>query len=231
MADYNSSYTGSQIDSAVGKALSPDTTPTENSTALITSGGVKSALTALETDLASIHATGSTNATGATITSGTYFYLDGTLVQALTDIADGATFTSGTNYEAVTAGGLNSLLAKFNGLVTVDTTSIKSYVSGNETRCTVLYGVYYTIGNLVFVQARITSLVTKTDTAVIMLEGLPRINNDDTNRYAKLNCFIFTGNTTVSEGPLTFKRNSGYVSMKDPVQGTTYNISGFYIKG
>lgn len=44
MADYNSSYTGPQIDTAVGKALNPDTTPTENSTNLITSGGVYAAL-------------------------------------------------------------------------------------------------------------------------------------------------------------------------------------------
>ena len=61
------------------------------------------------TDLTSIIATGTTNATGATITKGTYFYLNGTLVQAKADIASGATFTSGTNYEAVTAGGLNAL--------------------------------------------------------------------------------------------------------------------------
>ena len=64
---------------------------------------------AAKTDLTSIIATGTTNATGATITKGTYFYLNGTLVQAKADIASGATFTSGTNYEAVTAGGLNSL--------------------------------------------------------------------------------------------------------------------------
>ena len=42
--EYNSSYTGAQIDNAVGKALDPDTTPTANSTNLVTSGGVKSAL-------------------------------------------------------------------------------------------------------------------------------------------------------------------------------------------
>ena len=42
MADYNSSYTGAQVDAAVGKASSPDTTPTNNSTNLITSGGVYS---------------------------------------------------------------------------------------------------------------------------------------------------------------------------------------------
>lgn len=68
---------------------------------------VKSALTQLESDLASIHATGSTNTTGATITAGTYFYLDGVLVKALADIASGAMFTSGTNYSVVTAGALN----------------------------------------------------------------------------------------------------------------------------
>lgn len=44
MPDYNSSYTGPQIDEAVGKALSPDTTPTRNSSKLITSGGVEDAL-------------------------------------------------------------------------------------------------------------------------------------------------------------------------------------------
>lgn len=42
--DYNSSYTGPQIDEAVGNALNPDTTPTENSDSLITSGGVYSGL-------------------------------------------------------------------------------------------------------------------------------------------------------------------------------------------
>jgi hypothetical protein len=44
MADYNSSYTGVQIDTAVGKALTPDLTPTAESTALITSGAVKAAM-------------------------------------------------------------------------------------------------------------------------------------------------------------------------------------------
>lgn len=69
---------------------------------------VKSAITKVETDLASIRATGSTNTTGAKIDAGTYFYLNGTLVRAKTDIAVNASYTSGTNYETVTAGGLNS---------------------------------------------------------------------------------------------------------------------------
>lgn len=58
-------------------------------------------------DLTDINLTGSTNTTGATIPSGYYFYLNGTLVRAKTDIASGATFTLNTNYEVVTAGALN----------------------------------------------------------------------------------------------------------------------------
>lgn len=64
---------------------------------------------AAQSDLTSIKATGTTNATGAIISKGTYFYLNGTLCQAKADIATGATFTLNTNYEVVTAGGLNSL--------------------------------------------------------------------------------------------------------------------------
>ena len=41
---WNSSYSGTQIDNAIGKVLNPDTTPTDNSENLVTSGGVKSAL-------------------------------------------------------------------------------------------------------------------------------------------------------------------------------------------
>lgn len=61
------------------------------------------------TDLTNVIATGSTNATGATIPKGLYFYLNDELCQAKSDIASGATFTLNTNYEVVTAGGLNSL--------------------------------------------------------------------------------------------------------------------------
>ena len=62
-------------------------------------------------DLTNISITGSTNNTGSTITSGTFFYKDGDLVQAKTSIANGATLTLNTNYELVTAGGLNKLNA------------------------------------------------------------------------------------------------------------------------
>lgn len=58
-------------------------------------------------DLSTIRATGSTNATGGTITSGTYFYLNNILVVAIQNISNGASFTRNTNYEEVTAGALN----------------------------------------------------------------------------------------------------------------------------
>lgn len=41
---WNSSYSGTQIDNAIGKVLNPDTTPTADSNNLVTSGGVKSAI-------------------------------------------------------------------------------------------------------------------------------------------------------------------------------------------
>jgi hypothetical protein len=56
-----------------------------------------------KTDLTSISETGAT--ASQAISNGTYFYLNGTLVRAKTDIASGATFTLNTNYEVVTVGG------------------------------------------------------------------------------------------------------------------------------
>ena len=103
-----------------------DAAPTAGSTNLVESGGVKSAITH---DLANIVATGSTNTTGAIISSGTYFYLDGALIRAKANIAVNATFTNGTNYEAVTAGGLNELKAALDNAI-VKLTLTKTFSSG-----------------------------------------------------------------------------------------------------
>lgn len=65
---------------------------------------VESALGALtdvkaeRNDISNIQITGSTNTTGATIATGTIFYLNGELVRAKANIAAGATFTLNTNY-------------------------------------------------------------------------------------------------------------------------------------
>lgn len=56
-----------------------------------------------------------TKATAA-ITSGAYFYLDGVLVKAIANIAIDDTFTANTNYEVVTAGGLNTLASQISNL-------------------------------------------------------------------------------------------------------------------
>ena len=110
---YDGEYTGEEIDEAVGAALNPDTTPdATHTTNLITSAAVAG----VRSDIASISITGTTNDTGATIPQGTFFYISGTLVKAKTDIANDATLTEGTNYEAVTAGGLNELRAAINEL-------------------------------------------------------------------------------------------------------------------
>lgn len=80
--------------------------------------GVKNTLNskADKSDLASLNLTGTTNTTGSQINAETYFYLNGALVKAKVDIANSATFTSGTNYETVTAGGLNALQSAYKKL-------------------------------------------------------------------------------------------------------------------
>lgn len=75
---------------------------------------------AAKVDLTNISITGSTNNTGSTIASGSFFYKDGTLVRAKTDIANNATLTLNTNYEIVTAGGLNALNNALNNLPTYE---------------------------------------------------------------------------------------------------------------
>ena len=72
----------------------------------------KNTLSAIKSDLTSNYQTSpncSMPASPNKILRGEFFYLDGILVTALTDINDTAAFTSGTNYEVVTAGGLNAL--------------------------------------------------------------------------------------------------------------------------
>jgi hypothetical protein len=63
-------------------------------------------------DLTSIQATGTTNNTGAVISAGAYFYLNGVLHRAKTQIDVNATFTPGTNCELVPKGGLNAIQGK-----------------------------------------------------------------------------------------------------------------------
>ena len=77
----------------------------------------------IQADLASPSIIGSTNNTGSTIASGTYFYINGTLVKAKQSISSGATFTENTNYKTVTAGGLNDLINREISGTTITTTT------------------------------------------------------------------------------------------------------------
>lgn len=129
---YNSS-TQKWENKSLGSAASRNATSsiTSGSTDLIESGAVNSLKQTLETaisdeatartnadaqkadktNLASISITGSTNNTGSTITSGTYFYNNGALSKAKTNIASGASITS-SNTEPITYGLANVFIIK-----------------------------------------------------------------------------------------------------------------------
>ncbi len=104
--------TGIPADSSSWNAGEVVTLTYDGTNWIVPGGGLKS----LESDIASIHAYGTTNGTGAMIQSGTYFYLNGSLSQAKTDIPVNAAFTSGTNYRLITAGGMNVLRALIDNL-------------------------------------------------------------------------------------------------------------------
>lgn len=74
-------------------------------------------------DISGLVLSGTTNTTGQSIASGTYFYLNGDLVKAIAAIANGATFTLNTNYEIVTVGSelstLNSALSTLNSRIDI----------------------------------------------------------------------------------------------------------------
>lgn len=88
-----------------------DSTPTADSTNLVSSGGVKTALDtkANQTQLAYVE-TGTTASRAYAV--GEYFCLNGLLYRAKTAISSGGTFTPGTNCEQVTGGGFNALKAQ-----------------------------------------------------------------------------------------------------------------------
>lgn len=177
-----------------------DSTVTASSTNLAESGAVKSALTQVETDIASIHATGTTNTTGAEIPFKTYFYLNNVLVRAKTDIAVNAAFTSGTNYETVTAGGLNDLL-KVEDILSEITFNIGGARSAVRS------------GNIITINFRTgpSSLATDTVLFTVPTKYIPcilrnnLITNDDTMYFS-----FASFNNTVSSCQIAAKTNGEF---------------------
>jgi len=121
---------------------------------------------AAKVDLTNISITGSTNNTGSTIASGTFFYKDGTLVRAKTDIANNATLTLNTNYEVVTAGGLNAL----NDALNAQHRRKRKSISANDLRaCITNDGVDLsikdiTIGDYITINSNYKAVVADIDT-------------------------------------------------------------------
>jgi len=76
-------------------------------------------------EMTSLYVTGSTNTTGATITNGTFFYLNGSFCKATADIAVNAAFTENTNYKKDTVG---ANVTALNGLING---SVKQYANTN----------------------------------------------------------------------------------------------------
>jgi hypothetical protein len=78
-----------------------------------------------KSDITNISITGTTNNTGSNIPAGTLLYLNGTLCEALVDVANGATFTKNTNYIETTVNSLKgfsktkTLYFDSNGTVTI----------------------------------------------------------------------------------------------------------------
>ena len=87
-------------------------------------------------DLATLNLTGSTNTTGAQINAGTFFYLNSSFCKALTNIANGDTFTLNTNFEVVSVGGeissINDNLSKLEANQYDEAVDISSYTSSSN---------------------------------------------------------------------------------------------------
>lgn len=185
-----------------GKAYSPVTVN-------VSGGGGGMTVDQLKTDtFGSINLTG-TNNTGSTITAGTFFYNNGSLVRAKTDIQNGSTITIGTNAETVTAGGLNDLN---NSLPQSKTSNVTNVHASANMRGSLILGKY---GKIVspFGYFQITNNIGTTQTLA---------NIDDSSFYPNNVAFlsaIKTGTTTVSvisirpNGTITtgdFSLTSGY---------------------
>lgn len=85
-----------------------------------------------KTDLSNVNVTGSTNNSGSTINNGKFFYKDGTLCRAKANIAANASLTLNTNYETVTAGGLNKLTDAVNDLNNALSNPTKTLLASNN---------------------------------------------------------------------------------------------------
>ena len=152
----------------------------------------------VEDDLASISIWGTTNTTGSSIASGTYFYLNGNLVRAIASIANNASFTSGTNYETVSGGVLNSLLQPkglYRILATLTKDTAYTYTFTGNTAFLLLVvryasgassysGVYYGIASATSGVSFVAPIISNSHAAVTVSERTLSVTPDSTSMYA-----------------------------------------------
>lgn len=110
-------------------------------------GSIDTSTLANKTDLTAIILTGTTNTSGGVISAGTWFYLNGKPCIAKVDIASGATFTEGTNYEEKTVG---SALTELNSNIIAQLGTIYNASStvSFEDACIKIGTAYGTFGRL-----------------------------------------------------------------------------------
>lgn len=162
---------------------------------------------ASKSDLSSIIAIGATNATGGTINVGTVFYLNGTLVKAKADIASGATFTNGTNYEILTSGALNSV--------------ITSHSVTGVTGITVNEQVCVRIGNFLFLNITFGATSSFGDNAKILELPFPLKLRNNMLAYGYGNSNILPLYALANSRNINI--NAGSIS-----SGQAYLMSGIY---
>ena len=186
MADYNSLYTGAEIDDSVGKVKNADTTPTSGSTDMITSGAVYTALND-KLNLSGGTMTGDINMNSNAVNSATSINMaSGGRVTNLATASD-----SNTAYAANVA----YVLAKISGL-----SSIYQTISGLSAAvlAVVLTGL----------STATNAAIEATDTIIVALGKLQaQINvRIQTNSEAQLKTLQITGGATLTnnEGNLTW---------------------------
>lgn len=109
-----------------------DISTTGNTSVQTEINAVKNSLNAVEDALAPLKLTG-TNTTGSTIKTGTFFYNNGVMVRATTDISVNASITSSNSTAASIEGALNSPLSIRTKVFTPETTAANSYTAYSDT--------------------------------------------------------------------------------------------------
>lgn len=143
-------------------------------------GSIDTSTLANKTDLTAIILTGTTNTSEDVISAGTWFYLNGKPCIAKVDIASGATFTEGTNYEKKTIGSALSELNRNNSNVyqftvagtqpitlNIDSIGINLVIVGRSTS----YGAW------IVSRETLTPLVTPSGVTASLSNGVLTITN------------------------------------------------------